>query len=90
MRGGKEKEPRVRARKKEGGGRRGIERARVKDTEKVFLVAHSVCKMGSQPCTHRILPPYPPSLCQRMYGRPCAWIVSVPNRPSGVFKARRG
>lgn len=36
-----------------------IARARVKDTEKGFLVAYSVCKMSSQPCTHRILPPDP-------------------------------
>lgn len=71
----------IEVRKREG----IIARARVKDTEKGFLVAHSVCKMGSQPCT-----PHPSSRpLKGMYKTSSRVDRSVPNRSFGVFKARR-
>jgi len=66
--------------KKEAGERRGarekermIARARVKDTKKGFLVAYSVCKMGSQPLYTPHPSPLPP--LEGCVGDPRAWIV---------------
>lgn len=61
-------------------------RARVKDTKEGFLVAYSVCKMSSQ----ALYTPHPPSLAPRRMYRWFSHVDhSVPNRLSGVFKARR-